>query len=216
MEKIKVIRRINKQDGTFLLFTFSRLLSTINKSWDKKISSFHNIYIYVQFRCEKIQKGWFLEKGVQLMIGENFEERKKKWKCQPNRRYTGTLSVPFLSVAPGTVAARRAGTTWIRGISRITRTFADTAWPAWRNSLLLAIIATDRLVASPKTRVPTPNIGEWFFNRQIPRASNGILGSSSVLTIDDSFDRSKSKERKILEEFSKIDQNAKFILYLIF
>lgn len=120
---------------------------------------------------------------------------KKKWKCQPNRRYTGTLSVPFLSVAPGTVAARRAGTTWIRGISRITRTFADTAWPAWRNSLLLAIIATDRLVASPKTRVPTPNIGEWFFNRQIPRASNGILGSSSVLTIDDSFDRSKSRER---------------------
>lgn len=197
MEKIKVVRRINKQ-GTFLLFTFSRLLSTTNKSCletRKFLPSIIYIYIYVQFRCEKIQKGWFLEKGVQLMIGENFKERKKKWKCQPNRRYTGTLSVPFLSVAPGTVAARRAGTTWIRGISRITRTFADTAWPAWRNSLLLAIIATDRLVASPKTRVPTPNIGEWFFNRQIPRGSNGILGSSSVLTIDDSFDRSKSRER---------------------
>lgn len=198
MEKIKVVRRINKQDGTFLLFTFSRLLSTTNKSCletRKFLPSIIYIYIYVQFRCEKIQKGWFLEKGVQLMIGENFKERKKKWKCQPNRRYTGTLSVPFLSVAPGTVAARRAGTTWIRGISRITRTFADTAWPAWRNSLLLAIIATDRLVASPKTRVPTPSIGEWFFNRQIPRGSNGILGSSSVLTIDDSFDRSKSRER---------------------
>lgn len=168
------------------------------------------------FDVKKFKRVDFWKKEYSWKFGENFEERKKKWKCQPNRRYTGTLSVPFLSVAPGTVAARRAGTTWIRGISRITRTFADTAWPAWRNSLLLAIIATDRLVASPKTRVPTPNIGEWFFNRQIPRGSNGILGSSSVLTIDDSFDRSKSKERKILEEFSKIDQNAKFILYLIF
>lgn len=147
------------------------------------------------FDVKKFKRVDFWKKEYSWKFGENFEERKKKWKCQPNHRYIGTLSVPFLSVAPGTVAARRAGTTWIRGISRITRTFADTAWPAWRNSLLLAIIATDRLVASPKTRVPTPNIGEWFFNRQIPRASNGILGSSSVLTIDDSFDRSKSRER---------------------